>query len=122
MNPLFASLDRRAFLSIGGLGLFAAAEAAGADSRRSRARAKSVIFLHQFGGPSHVDSFDMKPSAPEQVRGIYQPIRSRLPGVPVCDRLPHMAQVMDKVTLVRSVRHEMKNHNSAGYYSLTGAA
>ena len=64
----------------------------------------------------------MKPGAPEAVRGEFKPSASRLPGVPVCERLPRMATVMDKVTLVRTVHHTMKNHNSAGYYSLTGYA
>src|SRR5215208_6969837 len=64
----------------------------------------------------------MKPNAPEQVRGVYRPIPTSLPGVPICSPLARMAPLMDRVMLVRSVRHEMKNHNSAGYYSLTGAA
>jgi hypothetical protein len=120
MGPLLQSLDRRAFLKIGGLGLLGTAMPAAAANRR--APAKSVIFLHQWGGPSHHDTFDMKPNAPEQVRGIYRPIASSVPGVQVCDQLPRMAPIMDKVCLVRSMRHEMKNHNSAGYYSLTGQA
>src|SRR5262249_30355127 len=94
----------------------------GAGAPARRARAKSVIFLHQFGGPSHHDSFDMKPEAPANVRGEYRPIASSAPGVWVCERLPRTARVMDKVTLVRTVHHDMRNHNSAGYYSLTGYA
>jgi hypothetical protein len=119
------ALTRRRLLQIGGFGLFGSLlpgllEANTGDRRR--ARAKSVIFLHQFGGPSHHDTFDMKPDAPEQVRGQYRPIRSSAPGVVVCEKLPHTARVMDRVTLVRSVHHTMRNHNSAGYYSLTGFA
>ncbi len=125
MHDNWNHLTRRRLLQIGGLGLFGSLLPnlldAG-ESRRRRARAKSVIFLHQFGGPSHVDTFDMKPAAPEQVRGQYRPIRSSAPGVVVCEKLPRMARVMDKVTLVRSVHHNMRNHNSAGYYSLTGFA
>lgn len=116
---------RRRLLQIGGLGLLGAAlpeTAAAREGRRRGAPAKSVIFLHQFGGPSHHDTFDMKPDAPAEVRGQYRPIRSSAPGIVVCDRLPRTARIMDKVTLVRSVRHEMRNHNSAGYYSLTGHA
>jgi hypothetical protein len=119
------TLTRRRLLQVGGLGLFGSLlpnllEAG--EGRRRRARAKSVIFLHQYGGPSHHDTFDMKPAAPEQVRGQYRPIQTSAPGIVVCEKLPRMARVMDKVTLVRSVRHEMRNHNSAGYYSLTGFA
>src|SRR5437899_12634098 len=98
------TLTRRRLLQVGGLGLLGSLlpnllEAG--EGRRRRARAKSVIFLHQYGGPSHHDTFDMKPAAPEQVRGQYRPIRSSAPGVVVCEKLPRMARVMDKVTLVR---------------------
>ena len=116
---------RRDLLRIGSAGflgltlpqLLRAAEVSG----RKR-RANSVIFLHQFGGPSQYETFDMKPDAPAEVRGSFKPVASRLPGVPVCELLPRMAQVMDKVTVVRSVQHSMMNHNSAGYYSLAGYA
>jgi hypothetical protein len=86
------------------------------------ARAKSVIFLYQFGGPSHIDMFDMKPDAPEGIRGPLKGMSSVIPGLPVCDQLPRVAKIMDKVTLIRSMHHNMKNHNSASYYALTGHA
>jgi hypothetical protein len=121
-----STMTRRRLLQIGGAGLLGALlpdllQAGPARSSR-RPRAKSVIFLHQFGGPSHLDSFDMKPEAPAEVRGKYRPIRSSAAGIVVSELLTNTARVMDKVTLVRSVRHEMRNHNSAGYYSLTGFA
>jgi hypothetical protein len=117
-------LTRRRLLQIGGLGLLGSMlpQALAARTQRRRGRARSVILLHQFGGPSHVDTFDMKPEAPEQIRGKYRPIRSSAPGVMICAELPRTARVMNKVTLVRSVCHRMNNHNSAGYYSLTGFA
>jgi hypothetical protein len=87
-----------------------------------RPRAKSVIFLYQFGGPSHIDMFDMKPDAPDAVRGPHKPMRSNVPGIHVSEHLPRVAKVMDKVTLVRSMTHTMKNHNSASYYALSGHA
>lgn len=89
---------------------------------RNNAPAKSVIFLHQWGGPGQHETFDMKPNAVEKVRGAFKPISSSLPGVPVCELLPRCAPLMNKVTLIRSLNHTMKNHNSAGYYSLTGYA
>ncbi len=64
----------------------------------------------------------MKPSAPEKIRGEFKPISTNVPGLQICDRLPRTATVMDKVTVIRTMRHTMKNHNSAGYYSLTGYA
>jgi hypothetical protein len=87
-----------------------------------RPRAKSVIFLYQFGGPSHIDMFDMKPDAPDAVRGPHKPMPSNVPGIHVSERLPRVAKIMDKVTLVRSMTHTMKNHNSASYYALSGHA
>jgi len=85
-------------------------------------RAKSVIFLYQFGGPSHIDMFDMKPNAPEAIRGPHKQMASNADGIAITDRMPRVAKVMDKVTLVRSMTHNMKNHNSASYYALSGHA
>lgn len=131
-----AGVSRRHALRVGGLGLFGLtlpgllrAEAdqraramAHAAAAGLKARAKSVIFLFQFGGPSHVDMFDMKPDAAENVRGPHQPIASKADGIQVSERLPRTAQIMDKVTLIRSMTHPMTNHNSAAYYALTGHA
>ncbi len=86
------------------------------------AKAKHVIFLHQCGGPSHIDTFDMKPNAPDTIRGEFQPIASSIPGVSVCEHLPRWGSGLHHWAQVRSVRHRMKNHNPAGYYCLTGQA
>jgi hypothetical protein len=116
-------LTRRNVLQIGAAGFLGSHLAPLLEATPTRrARAKSVIFLHQYGGPSHLDTFDMKPDTAEQIRGIYRPISTSAPGISICEKLPHMAPHMDKVTLIRTVRHEMRNHNSAGYYSLTGYA
>jgi uncharacterized protein (DUF1501 family) len=123
MNDL---LSRRKLLQVGGLGLLGlylpGVLRAAERSRGHKARAKSVIFLHQWGGPTHHDTFDVKPAAPEAIRGEFKPIATKVPGLQISERLPAMARVMDKVTLVRTLHHTMKNHNSAGYYSLTGYA
>ncbi len=118
-------LSRRSLLKVGAAGfaglnlttLLRAAEASGA-----KPRAKHVIFLHQFGGPSHIDTFDMKPDAPEKIRGDFRPIASRTPGITLSEHLPRFANVLDRFAQVRSVNHNMKNHNSATFYSLTGHA
>jgi len=123
-----APWSRRRLLTAGGLGMFGltmprllrANEAAGMD--KLIARAKSVVFLFQWGGPSHLETFDMKPDAPEGIRGFHKPIKSSADGILVSDRLPKTAKIMDKVTLIRSMHHTMKNHNSAGYYALSGHA
>jgi len=122
-NPL---INRRAALQVGGMGmlgltmpkLLQAAEKAGHPT----AKAKSVIFLYQFGGPSHLDTFDLKPDAAEGIRSPLGSIATTMPGLRICELLPNTAKVMDKVTLVHGVHHTMKNHNSAAYYALTGHA
>jgi hypothetical protein len=120
-------MSRRHALKVGGLGLLGLTmpgllRAETLAAAKLKARAKSVIFLFQWGGPSHLDMFDMKPEAPEGIRGPYQPIASKADGIQVSERLSRTARVMDKVTLIRSMHHTMKNHNSAGYYALTGHA
>src|SRR4051812_889975 len=96
-----ATFSRRRLLQVGAAGLAGLSlpgwlRAAG-RSRPGKAKAKAVIFLHQFGGPSHLETFDMKPAAPAEIRGIFNPAPSKLVGVPVCEKLPRMAAVMDQV-------------------------
>ncbi|MFO0965130.1 MAG: DUF1501 domain-containing protein [Gemmataceae bacterium] len=73
-------------------------------------RAKNVILLYLFGGPSHLDTLDMKPDAPDVVRGPFRPTRSVVPGYGVCEHLPRIARVLDRVTLVRSLTHPWNFH------------
>ena len=119
--------NRRTLLKVGGLGLLGLTmpnvlRAVEKATKGPKARAKSVIFLFQYGGPSHIDMFDMKPDAPSSIRGPFNPISSSADGIQVCEKLPKTAKIMDKVSVIRSVHHTMKNHNSAGYYALTGHA
>ncbi|MFY8057193.1 MAG: DUF1501 domain-containing protein, partial [Planctomycetaceae bacterium] len=93
---------------------------AGQSESGLRARAKSVIFLFQWGGPSHVDTFDMKLQAPAGYRSLFSPIASSVPGLPVCEHLPETAKVLHHFAQIRTVHHTMNNHNSAGYTALTG--
>jgi len=86
------------------------------------ARAKSCILFFMEGGPSHIDLWDMKPDAPEQVRGIYSPIDTSLPGLRICDQLPQLATRMHHFATVRSVSHRIVDHNASTYYMLTGQA
>ncbi|HZZ71895.1 MAG TPA: DUF1501 domain-containing protein [Pirellulales bacterium] len=123
----FAQIPRRKLLQIGGAGLLGLnlprlLRAAEQPANPPAAKAKSVVFLYQFGGPSHIDMLDMKPDAPEGIRGPLKPAQSSLPGVTVCEQMPEVAKIMDRVTLIRSMTHTMKNHNSAAYYALTGRA
>lgn len=118
-------LTRRAMIRVGGAGLFGFSAPnilRAAPQRESRGSAAAVIFLHQFGGPSHLDTLDMKPDAPDGIRGELHPISTKVPGVRVCELLPRLGTVADKVALVHGMHHTMKSHNPAAYYSLTGHA
>src|SRR5262245_24710323 len=111
------ALGRRAVIKAGGLGLLGLAMPgllrALDQPQKIKPRAKSVIFLFQWGGPSHLDMFDMKPDAPSGIRGPYKPIASAADGIQVSEKLPKTAGIMNRVTLIRSMTHTMKNHNSA---------
>jgi len=119
-------LSRRAWLrlaGLGGLGL-AAGGARGGESPAWQAagfgRAKSVILVFANGGQSQIDMWDPKPNAPLDVRGAFQPIGTRVPGVHLCEHLPQVAKIIDRCTIVRSLSHEDLDHGSAAYLALTG--
>src|SRR5687767_15989972 len=90
-----AAVSRRRLLRVGGMGMLGLtlpkllkAQSVTSPNRAPVPRAKSVIFLYQFGGPSHIDMFDMKPDAPEGIRGPHKPIASNVPGLQVSEHLP----------------------------------
>ncbi len=115
---------RREVLRAGGLSLFGTMtlprllQAAEREPGRAPGRARSIILLNLFGGPSHLDMFDMKPGAPLEVRGEFQPIATSLAGLQICEHMPRLAQWMHKATLIRSVTHGYNSHNP--YAVLTG--
>ena len=115
-------LTRRSLIKVGAAGFAGLNLPALLNANQVGTKAKHVIFLQQWGGPSHIDTFDMKPDAPESLRGEFKPISSSVPGLNLTEHLPRFAKVLGKFAQVRSVNHKMKNHNSAGYYSLTGHA
>jgi len=81
---------------------------------------KSMILVFLTGAPSHLDTFDMKPEAPAEIRGEFKPIATKLPGVHVCEHLPRLAARADKYALVRSLAHRENNHLVATHHLLTG--
>jgi hypothetical protein len=117
-------LTRRRLLEAGGAGLFGLSLpkllAAEADSPFTNGRAKSVIFLFLFGGPSQLETFDLKPAAPAKIRGPFKPIASRTPGLQICEHLPRSAQVSDKFCVVKTMTHSYNDHSGAGHYLQTG--
>ena len=124
-----ARITRRKAVQIGGLGLlgltlpefFQAQSVAGTRAKKPlKQRVKSCIFIFYYGGPSHLDTFDMKPQAPVDIRGEFKPISTSVPGQHISEHLPHTARIMHKVSVVRSMVHSMRAHDSASYQTLTG--
>jgi hypothetical protein len=119
-------VTRRTLLEAAGAGLLGLslpdvlrAEAA-RTTTRVKPRAKSVIFLFLFGGPSQLETFDLKPDAPEKIRGPFRPIASRTPGLRIGERLPRLAEVSDRFCVVRSMTHPYNDHSGAAHYMQTG--
>ena len=112
---------RRDFLRIGSLGVgglsIANALRAAKDAKKKDI---SCILLWQSGGSPQLDTFDMKPDAPAEIRGEFKPIPTNVPGLHICEHLPEMAKMMDKVTVLRSLRSKENNHERAINYLLTG--
>src|SRR5437870_1592658 len=119
-------VSRRSFLkagalAFGGLTLTDALRAkAAAAAEGAAANDLSVILIWQGGGPSHMDMWDLKPQAPSEFRGTFNPIRSSLDGYSVCEHMPKSAKVCDKLTILRSVTHPDGGHESASHMLLTG--
>ena len=91
---------------------FRAARAVAGSSRQTP-RAKSCVFIFLFGGPSHIDLWDLKPKAPAEVRGEFTPVATNVSGIEICEHLPRLARQMDKVCLLRSMTHRMPVHGPA---------
>jgi hypothetical protein len=83
-------------------------------------KARSVILLWLYGGPSHIDTFDPKPAARSQVRGPFRPISTHVPGLHITEILPQLAQWADRFALIRSMHHDQSDHNVGGAVALTG--
>lgn len=125
--PVCSGLDRRSFLqagsaTLGGLSLPALMnlQASGAvDS--SKAKIKNCITLFLVGSPGHVDTWDMKPEAPDDIRGAFKPIDTNVPGIQICEHFPLMARMMDKVALIRSLHHKTgASHENGQRWMMSG--
>ena len=107
-------------LSLGGLLRAQSAHADSAEHPANTAKIRSCILIFYYGGPSHLDTYDLKPNAPAEVRGEFKPISTSVPGMQVCEHLPHMSKLMHKVALIRSMHHTNRLHDSASTEALTG--
>ena len=116
--------SRRELIQAGGAGLLGLSLpkllAAESQSAELKPKAKSVIFLLLFGGPSQLETFDMKPNAPELIRGPFCPIASRTPDLLISEHLPRIADVSDKFCVIRTMSHSFNDHSGGGHYIQTG--
>ena len=105
-------LSRRSFLRIGGLAMggIALPQILRAEAQTGRASHKAIIMIYLGGGPSHQDMFDLKMEAPSEIRGEFRPIRTNVPGIQVCEHLPKLARVMDKLAVIRSLVGTVNQH------------
>ena len=125
---------RRSFLTAGaaaftglGMGELLRLQASAADSAGRNAPINTaggdepaVIFLWLPGGPPHMETFDMKPAAPEDYRGAFRPIKTNVPGIDICEHLPQLARRADKYTLIRSIAHDFADHGGGHKRFMTG--
>ncbi len=117
--------SRRDVLQAGSLGLFGlslpqllAGRARGEQA--GEPRAKACILLFMWGGPAHQDTWDLKPEAPVEIRGEFQPISTATPGIQICEHFPLLAQQTERLAIVRSMTHDNVDHTKATHYLLTG--
>jgi len=122
-------LNRRTLLSIGAMGMGALTSGtcpnltqllASEESVTKLDRDFSVILMWANGGPSHLDTFDLKPEAPAEYRGEFKPIKTNVPGMEICELLPNLAQMADKFAIVRSLHHNRNEHSGGTNRFLSG--
>jgi hypothetical protein len=108
-HRLCDGISRRDFLRVGSLGVGALtlAELLRLQARgavKSKENQKAIIWIYMFGGPSHIDMYDMKPNAPAEIRGEFKPIRTNVPGIELCEQMPLQAKIADKMAIVRGIQ------------------
>jgi hypothetical protein len=125
-GPRFCDgLSRRAFLQIGGMAMgglslpqiLAAEKAAPKPAKSGGLGHKAVIMVYLPGGPTHHDTFDLKTTAPSDIRSSFKPIRTKVPGIHICELLPKLAKAMDKLVVIRSLVGLKNRHESFQCYS-----
>src|SRR5258708_13513239 len=116
--------SRRSFLQLGIAGMASVGMGEGLGAKEESGKAgsgknTSVILLWLDGGPSHMDLYDLKPDAPVEYRGLWKPIRTKVPGFDISELFPKQAKVTDKFSIVRSLHHNTGDHFAGGHRMLT---
>lgn len=121
--PCRGPVTRREYMRIGSLALGGLSLPTLLEKRAAAGENRcetSVILLYLHGGPSHLETYDLKPNAPLDYRSVFKPIHTNVPGMDICELLPHQARLGDKIALVRSLHHNMSSHSDGGIEVLTG--
>ena len=105
---------------LGSLGLPSLLRAEPLSAPTARATAKNCILLYLWGGPPQIDMWDFKPGVPEGIRSHFDPINTVTPGIQICDQMPSIVRVTDKMCIVRSYTHPSNAHEVGVYHTLTG--
>jgi hypothetical protein len=120
-------LTRRQLLQVGGISVLGLglpellrANAPTGESGKKNRREKSCIFIVQYGGASHIDSWDLKPDAPQDIRGPYKPIATKVSGIQIGELLPRLAKLADRYCIVRSMTHSNGGHDGGMHVCMTG--
>src|SRR5262245_58779219 len=113
---------RRELLQWGGIGALGLSlpELLSAGTTQPSSRERACIFIVQYGGASHIDSLDLKPDAPDDIRGPFTPIPTCVPGTQLCEHLPRLAQLADRFAIVRSMTHVNGGHDGGMHVAMTG--
>src|SRR5262245_58070405 len=114
---------RRDWLRLGSLGAFGLSLPGllrAAESSRGKATTRSCILFLLHGGPSQLETWDMKPGAPDNIRGSFKQIDTSVSGIRICEHMPRLAKRAHRYTIVRSMTHTAINHNTATYTVTTG--
>jgi hypothetical protein len=111
-------ISRRGFLTIGGFALGGLGLSSVLRAEPASRSHKAIINIYLPGGPSHLDMWDLKPNAPREIRGEFNPIQTNVPGIEICELFPRIAQMMDKFVLVRGLSDSSGDHDA--YQCMTG--
>ena len=106
--------------SAAGLSIGQFSQLAQAGAINEKASGKAAIFVELVGGPSHLDTFDLKPNGPSEIRGPFASIKTNVPGVEICEHLPQLAKSADKFAILRGVSHSLGAHALGQRFVFTG--
>lgn len=121
-------MQRRAYLQLGLAGLaggsfldlLALRQSSASEGTNTKPKSNCIL-IWMDGGPTHLETFDLKPEAPAEIRGEFRPIETNVSGMRICEYMPKLAKIADKYSIIRSVCHNQANHGAGNHYMMTGA-